>query len=470
MSSENNPDTSLLQYYYPEITLHLNQFEKTFPTDGYIQIPFLSRRGTVEPNLVYQNKKYKTTNIFLHKKKYNFDIHKEYDGECIIEHVSLQDESKDAKKVYVCFPLIQMRYNAERNAVDDLIAQSDRKSEFIRQRDTLQFFLNQLITSQPTHRVLTNREYNIFIFKDPIYVSTNFDTLRTPDSSPPLFSYMKNNYREITAKQIEHEGFTNLFTTLISSNPSSYSDSNSLTEPLKEPLKEGYTVNNQYIKTDGLEDIIRSIVSRENEKNNLRPRRIMEQVVQILIFFAIFAASYIISPILYNFLVIDVIDKTIDESSKVGSVTGLSTILFLFIMALAFHILFQKNATLEDQFIGVWIFIAVGMFIITIGINKLVDPEKFSFLISKGTRMTIHFQKPNFVFISTMLSSMSGFSMKTIGILIGLVVYYLLTGLLIGLLGKQKEKELLLPIFQVYLLPFMVLIAIRFSLIGETSL
>jgi hypothetical protein len=446
MNTEVN-NTTLL-YNYPDTTLYLNQYKNTFPKDGFIKIPYLSPKGVIEPNLVYKTKKYKTSYLYIVKKKYNFDIKKEYDAECIIEHVSVNDENK---KVFLCFPLIRMIHNAERNQIDQLITQSERNSDFVELESSLHLNLNDLIIRiDDPHDVIMNREENLFIFKNPIYVSTNFDTLRKQDTSERLFQYNPNHTKIIKAEQIKKEGFENMissfYPSFLKSKPST--------------IMEGYTQNDSYIQTRDLEQYMND---NFKELSVVATNRV-EQMKNILVLLIVVGSCSMVVPFIYKFLIVDIVSNYIvDISKQSGSVISLSVTLFLFIIAMGLHILLAKNIKLEDQIIGFWILIACGICFFTILISRMINPKKYSLLTGDG--VSTSYTNINFEILSGPLIRMMKEPGKFLFFFIGIICYYLLVGLLIGLLAKGGQKELLLPVFTVYIVPFLILIGVRFSIL-----
>jgi hypothetical protein len=381
------------------------------------------------------------------KKKYNFDIKKEYYAECIIEHVSVNDENK---KVFLCFPLIRMIHNAERNQIDQLITQSERNSDFVELESSLHLNLNDLIIRiDDPHDVIMNREENLFIFKNPIYVSTNFDTLRKQDTSERLFQYNPNHTKIIKAEQIKKEGFENMissfYPSFLKSKPST--------------IMEGYTQNDSYIQTRDLEQYMND---NFKELSVVATNRV-EQMKNILVLLIVVGSCSMVVPFIYKFLIVDIVSNYIDISKQSGSVISLSVTLFLFIIAMGLHILLAKNIKLEDQIIGFWILIACGICFFTILISRMINPKKYSLLTGDG--VSTSYTNINFEILSGPLIRMMKEPGKFLFLFIGIICYYLLVGLLIGLLAKGGQKELLLPVFTVYIVPFLILIGVRFSIL-----
>ena len=56
--------TKQLTHDYYETPVYVNQYEKNLQKDGYIKLPFTSYKSETHPNLVINNQKYKTTNLF----------------------------------------------------------------------------------------------------------------------------------------------------------------------------------------------------------------------------------------------------------------------------------------------------------------------------------------------------------------------------------------------------------------------
>ena len=112
-----------LIYDYYETPVYVNQYEKNLQKDGYIKLPFTSYKSETHPNLVINNQKYKTTNLYILANSHNTA----YDGELILEHMPITNGNE---KVYVCIPLKTQPGNSEQTAIDKIISGTFRADDF----------------------------------------------------------------------------------------------------------------------------------------------------------------------------------------------------------------------------------------------------------------------------------------------------------------------------------------------------
>jgi len=450
MSEEDNIPNVF--YNYPDTTLNLNQYEHSFTTSGYIKIPYINSKSIIEPNLVYNNKKYKIKNLYIFKKKYNLDIGKNYDAECIIEHVSINNPDENA---YVCIALITMKHNAEKNQIDEIISQSDRKSKFVALQPTLFLNINNLLVKhKDLHKIFMNKKEDIFIFKEPIYVGTDFTQING-DGFIKLFDYDKNKTIEMIASPISNnkyeenksnEGFTNLF--------SSYSSG---IEGLK-------TINEKYMRPDEIIQFIESQYGKPGEDNEKwkKTNMLLSQIVYSVSIIAMFIVSFFGFPYLYKYFIVDLIKCHLQGQSnkQPGSINALSIFLVLTALTMGFHILFQPNNQnkMESQIMGLFIIIWTFIFGVVVFIYKKWDPSTYSLYID-STESVFNFEIFSKI-ISHFIGMLKAYPIQVFSII---VFYYLLVGLLIGLFTSGGKRDLLLSIFTVYIVPLLLVIVFRFT-------
>ena len=161
-----NPDI-ILHYYATQ--LHLNHFEKSGKSGGFIKLPFQHHRSLVEPNLISYPEldKFKTVNIYIFKQSLNLG----YDAELVLEHISATNFG--GTPVYVVF-LLKKSSTAQWSAVDELIASSSNPllSEKPCSLDLDKIAASIINTSG--NNCLTNLSGTVYVLSSaPIYISTS---------------------------------------------------------------------------------------------------------------------------------------------------------------------------------------------------------------------------------------------------------------------------------------------------------
>lgn len=112
-------EESVLLDYMPT-TIYPSEYEKTVASGGYIKSPYMHSKGDAQPNLVYGNRKYKTSWLYILKtsaQNKNADI--EADAELVIQHTPI---TNGFQSVYLVIPLKTRPAVYEITAVDKLIA------------------------------------------------------------------------------------------------------------------------------------------------------------------------------------------------------------------------------------------------------------------------------------------------------------------------------------------------------------
>jgi len=167
-----NPDI-ILHYY--ATTLHLNHFEKSGKSGGYIKLPFQHRRSLVEPNLISYPEldKFKTTNLYIFKRSLNVGAN--YDAELVLEHISATNFG--GTPVYVVF-LLKKTSTAQWSAIDQILASSTNPmlSEKPCSLDLDKIAAN--IINAPGNNCLTNINGTVYLLANaPIYISASHNLL-----------------------------------------------------------------------------------------------------------------------------------------------------------------------------------------------------------------------------------------------------------------------------------------------------
>ena len=160
---KNNKD-NIIHYNYYSTHFYKNQYEKTLLNGDYIKIPYTSQSN--QPNILYDNE-YTTQNLYISKK--NHDIENlEFDGELIIEHISLTN----SKKLYTCI-LLKTQTQTQTGIIFDTpidrIIQSKQDILLDLNEILLVSSCNEAIEYEPIHSA------KVIIFTTPILVSSNFD-------------------------------------------------------------------------------------------------------------------------------------------------------------------------------------------------------------------------------------------------------------------------------------------------------
>jgi hypothetical protein len=171
-----------INYNYENTTFYKNQFEKTLENGGYIKIPYPSKSNT--PNILSNelfDGQYLTKNLYIIKKIHTIKNVK-FDGELVIEHISL---TNNEAPLYTCFLLKTLSTSSESTNIDKLIQGTDDVS----------IDMNSYITDKTTIFYKTTNEY-VVIFPTPISVASIFDNYK----SPPIMSSQINEYSIVNVK------------------------------------------------------------------------------------------------------------------------------------------------------------------------------------------------------------------------------------------------------------------------------
>lgn len=142
-------ESLVLDYYHT--TLYPSEYEKTVENGGYIKMPYIhSSKG---PNLVYNGRKYTTSQLYITKVSDN-------EGELVIKHVPT---TNGENPVYLIIPLKTRPTTYEETAIDKIIYG----------KSSISFHLGELIGYNTSASV--NKDRTIFKLS-PILVKSSFDT------------------------------------------------------------------------------------------------------------------------------------------------------------------------------------------------------------------------------------------------------------------------------------------------------
>ena len=252
---------------------------------NFININLENSNYVINPNLIYnnfakneRNIKYKINNLYVIKKTHYFPVSFDYQGELILEHSSITNDS--GKKIYVIILLQETNTNLNKDEylknifnINTLIHKVKNKTN-----NNIWWFSNFSPSS-----VFFN-DYDIFVFPSSIFVETGFFNkfTTTEDSllNKKLHFFIKMNYTNYEVVQIKEiinniqEGFQEGMTTS------------------EEAALKDYIINNplhcEPIYENG--DKINDIVVAPLTGSETRP---VDQ------FFAIFTYLYFISSIIF---------------------------------------------------------------------------------------------------------------------------------------------------------------------------
>ena len=357
MSSSNNRDTNqpILIYDYYDTNIY-NPYEKDLEKNGYIKIPFQNSKSTIQPNLILpNNEKYKIENIYFYKKNIELDIVKdEYNGELIIEHKPI---TNGEKKVYVCI-LLKTRPNIyEDSDIDKIIKKSFS--------DKMKLNLNNFIENMNSS-CLVNKDNNIFIFKTPLLISSNFDEFSDIEKSI-LPKFDKN---ELQIIQIQ---------------PST--QSGEIKTKKMDSIKEGLTVGEDVFIDCNPVDSSDTTVSMVpvNSESLIDPSAVifMSTIQNFFIFIVLLIIISVSVPSIYKNIIMGFVEKVYaDKPNKSNYLFSVDIIILIVLFSIFFGLLVDgvsNNNKLQTS-IGIFFFICFTLIILIMTVLKIMSKDKYNFL------------------------------------------------------------------------------------------
>lgn len=331
----NNRNTITHNYYSTQI--YLNQFHRTFKTDGYIQLPFVSNKP--DPNIVSDlfQLQYTCLNLYITK---SHDLIKDtsYNAELIIQHDSTTNN--DSTYLYTCIPLKTVS-NSVNSPIDKIITPSSDVQ-------SVSLTLNDLINPQSNKIYYKDKKGNqVIIYSSPLSVNTLFD-ISLGEPNIPLFETTSSNYSVIvppTQSMTDNpvkEGFVEGLTQTAYCQPVDTVDPDMTIEPeLSIPLVGKYTSN------DATNNATRTAIN-------------------FMSFVLVLAFTVIITPIIYDNYIVGLIQITEGQGKmdRLRSIDIYTCVVFIYII---FTLIMRgiqtnnSNLTLIGFFIGLFFFISMAV-------------------------------------------------------------------------------------------------------------
>ena len=293
--------TKQLTHDYNETPVYVNQYEKILQKDGYIKLPFTSYKSETHPNLVINNQKYKTTNLYVVANSHNTA----YDGELILEHMPITNGNE---KVYVCIPLKTQSGNSEQTTIDKIISGTFRAN--------LEVNLNPLLVTNKTCKITSNG--NIVYFSDPILISTPFYAFANTDNLlfPALSEY--EDYDEVTIQR-----YTGSLQTTSK-------------EGFQENMDDVFECSN--VDIDSSAETVDLIPAGGDFSKNISINQLQSTTVNFFGFVIILCIAAFISPMVYRSVFVSFIDKVIEtHEDKPGNLKTFDVIIFVFFLSYSIY-------------------------------------------------------------------------------------------------------------------------------------
>lgn len=291
-----------LTHDYYETPVYVNQYEKNLQKDGYIKLPFTSYKSETHPNLVINNQKYKTTNLYVLANSHNTA----YDGELILEHMPITNGNE---KVYVCIPLKIQPGNSEQTTIDKIISGTFRAN--------LEVNLNPLLVTNKTGKITSNG--NIVYFSDPILISTPFYAFANTDNL--LFSALSEyeDYNEITIQRFTGAQHT--------------TGKEGFQENMEDTV---FECSNVDIDSSG--ETVDLIPAGGDFSKNISINQLQGTTVNFFAFVIILCIAAFISPMVYRSVFVSFIDKVIEtHEDKPGNLKTFDVIIFVFFLSYSIY-------------------------------------------------------------------------------------------------------------------------------------
>jgi hypothetical protein len=325
-------DNSIITTYnYTNNSIYLNQIIHTLNTDGYVEIPFLSNGP---PNVIINRNQYNSNTLYITGSNKLIDGIT-YDGELVIEHTPITNDS--SKKLFTVF-LLKSDKNNSLTAIDSLILNNNVSNIGINTKPSE--IGNSLNTDSKQIYYIDKNGNEVIIFTRPILINSNINTLNTQEKI--FTTNTTNNYVIMFTK---------------------YTDS--MTEPFS--LKEGLT-NTAYcqpielIDSSGAEDAnlvipLTGIYTPNDATNN-----IIRTAINFMAFVLVLGLTYILTPMIYNDYVIDLIDKK--GQAKMDRIRSIDFFITVIFIAATLSFIFKgvadnnPNSTILGFFVGLFFIIS----------------------------------------------------------------------------------------------------------------
>jgi hypothetical protein len=337
-SSKINNENSILYNYY-STQIYLNQFQRTIPNDGYIQIPFVSNKP--EPNITSDlfPLQYKTSYLYIVK---SHDLLRDvsYNAELVIEHIS--STNNNSTRLFSCIPLKTVSTEST-TTIDKIITPSSDLT-------SLNIVLDDVINVESKKIFYTDRNNNrIILFTTPISINTVFDdSLNGPIT--PLFDISAGDYTILLPVSQKNDGSK---------------------KDMKEGFVEGLTKTAycqpiDVIDPDMNNEANLSIPLVGKYTNNDATNNMIRTAINFMAFVLVLGFTYVVTPIIYNEYIVGLIQFQGQQKMNRLRAIDMYTC-FVFIMV-SFGLISQgvqknnANSTLMGFFVG--LFFIVSMVVI----------------------------------------------------------------------------------------------------------
>jgi len=407
----NNRNTITHNYYSTQI--YLNQFHRTFKTDGYIQLPFVSNKP--DPNILSDlfQLQYTCLNLYI-TKSHNLIKDVSYNAELIIQHDSTTNN--DSTYLYTCIPLKTVS-NSVNSPIDKIITPSSDVQ-------SISLTLNELINPQSNKIYYKDKKGNqVIIYSSPLSVNTLFD-ISLGEPNIPLFETTSSNYsvivpssQNLTDNPVK-EGFVEGLTQTAYCQPVDTVDPDMTIEPeLSIPLVGKYTSN------DATNNATRTAIN-------------------FMSFVLVLAFTVIITPIIYDNYIVGLIIKETGQGKmdRLRSIDIYTCVVFIYII---FTLIMRgiqtnnSNLTLIGFFIGLFFFISMAV----IQFKKMDSNWLQQTFNAGGTGPTVSYKNTSYF---NDLGSFLGENAKVIMTPSNMLVLLLITGIfyfLVYIFGGFKTKK-----------------------------
>lgn len=353
-------------YNFYRTTVNKNEIQSpvTNSSVNYFKAAFLNNGA--EPNFYYTNNgstdSYVSKNVYFYGLLHNnitgiSDNNPNMIGELVIELTS-----SSSKPAYVCFLLEKPPpYGAPPTGdIDNLLGLASSTAAI-----TTDVVINNSITTQETAIVYSNNNATIFIFTEPIVVSSDsYQTIKNFDTKTSLFSAnAPTAYNIIPSRNIQIKQEDQIY---ISCNPTGVSEDTISTYNLP--------INSELM----------------NEKQDMD---YMKTSVNFAVFSLVLVGCYFVVPPFYKFMVIDKIMRLVKSGSvevdtnaaadkvltRIRSADILIGAFFVLVAFIMFTFGISTNNTM--MFYGtLFVLLFYGLSLSLIGLHKTFDPFLMTFL------------------------------------------------------------------------------------------
>lgn len=400
---------------YYDTTLYPSEYQKTVENGGYVRMPYSHSKGDSQPNLVYQGRKYKTSELMIVKSTVP-----EHDGELVITHIPITNG--DAP-VYLVIPLKTQPTVYEYTAIDKIIENVHKKS--------YTFHLGELIGYNSVCKV--NDAGTLFILS-PMLVRSSFDKF---DENVPMkrseWSTTKGPFRNIDVLFGKYKKATKAI------------DETDAPNTQQEDGVEGFSSElydcEPIFQNDGKNKPTVEVMPVTSElAKNVGVINVVSSALHFFIFLMMVIVAGIGSPVLYKIFFVDYITKL--NSNISAEVNAASLKLFdyiggilLFMFSFGISISGISSSDVMQTSIGGFMSIFILISVAIVAYYKYTDPTTYSFGVLNANinnnRLWVAFQdawleNKNYINVLSLWAVIMVFSV---------IVYF------VGTFDKNKKKD-----------------------------